>query len=82
MGDRQFNEMDMRYLKSLRAPMESELFQKMYFAKRDVWERMHPSGALPSANLLDLVCDVEKALAKEKAESITAKPTKKLEKAA
>lgn len=82
MGDRQFNEMDLRYLKSMRAPMESELFQKMYFAKRDVWERMHPSGALPSANLLDLVCDAERAIAKEKADALAAKPAKKLEKVA
>jgi hypothetical protein len=64
VGDRHFNEMDLRYLKSMRAPMESELFQKMYFAKRAVWERMHPTGALPAANLLDLVDAAEREIAK------------------
>lgn len=79
MGDRQFNEMDLRYLKSLRAPMDDETFQRMYFAKRDVWERMHPSGALPNATLLDLVQDSEERIAKQ---SLVAKPVKKVEKVA
>jgi hypothetical protein len=82
VGDRQFNEMDLRYLKSMRAPLEDERFQKAYFAKRDRWERMHPTGALPSANLLDLVCDFEDMIAREKTEAIAAKPAKKLEKVA
>jgi hypothetical protein len=82
VGDRQFNNMDMRYLSSLRAPVDDERFQKAYFSKRDRWERMHPEGALPAANLLDLVCDYEDMIAKEKADVIAAKPTKKLEKVA
>lgn len=82
MGDRQFNNMDMRYLKSMRAPVDDERFQRLYFSKRNRWERMFPEGALPAGSLLHMVCEYEDMIEKEKAEVVATKSTKKLEKVA
>ncbi len=70
--EREYNYMDTRTLKSMRAQMDHPLFKKIYFRKKEIWERMHPTGAMPQGGLLDIVDefelklpDYDKAAAKE-----------------
>ena len=84
-------EFDHRYLiPMLRGDksLNDERFREIYFKKRDIFERIHPSGALPSATLLDIVEQFEAvvardaaAIARAAAEAAPKPATKKSEKA-
>jgi hypothetical protein len=57
--EREYNFMDTRTLKSMRAQMDHPLFKQIYFRKKDIWERMHPTGAMPQGELLAVVDEFE-----------------------
>lgn len=65
--ERDYNFMDVRTLKNLRAPMDHSIFRELYFSAQDVWARMHPTGSMPQATLLSIVMEAERAIAKDKA---------------
>lgn len=70
MIERQYNQLDLRLLKSLRAPLDDELFKEMYEHKQDIWARAFPTGAMPNGNLLDLVEDFERERARRQARAV------------
>jgi hypothetical protein len=72
VDQREYNQMDLRYLVPFRAPLDNEQFKARYFKAQDVWARMFPSGAMPAARLQSLVEDWEN----DKARELTKQPKK------
>jgi hypothetical protein len=54
-------------LKSLRAQFDHPIFQRMYFSLQDTWMRAYPTGSMPRGELLRIVHDSDREIARENA---------------
>lgn len=73
MTERQYCEFDFRYLIPFlrgKAKLDDPRFRELYFAARDVWDRLQPGGAMPAARLQLMV---------EQYEALVAEPSPKPE---